>query len=120
MGGMDFGLKQPEGKKALYCFLISIIAVAISHSVIIKQLGISGMLFTLFFILWLCGSILFAQAKGYNAAWGLIGLLGIGIIILLLLPNKNYGPVTPGIGRQRLNDGKREEMAKKEGNGGGI
>ena len=92
-GVSDFGLKQPEGKNALYCFLISIIAIALSQSVVIKELGIAGMLFTLFFICWLCGSILFAQAKGYKAAWGLIGLLGIGIIILLLLPIKNYGKI---------------------------
>ena len=42
------------------------------------------------FGLWFCGCYFIATGKGYNGWWALLGLVPfLGIIALVLLPNKN-------------------------------
>jgi hypothetical protein len=41
-------------------------------------------------ILFIWGCMSYAKGKGYNGAWGLLGLLSIiGLIILVLMPDKH-------------------------------
>jgi|SRR3954466_11945981 len=87
--------KQSEGRRGLLlaaflcltAFIFVVFSVTVLPSTEFKELA--ALLRWLALLLWLSGTIIWAQAKGWSWTWGLLGLSILGALIIAFLPNRN-------------------------------